>query len=92
MMSNDFLPRNSIYDSVKSSNYKNSEFNDSNAGNARMMMSQISTGYANREFNSNLDLDWMKPETRVSHACINQISYLLIQMKEEIKRLIYYKS
>jgi hypothetical protein len=53
------------------------------------MNSNISNGQA-IEVKSNLELEWMSPETRVSHCALNQISYILLQMKEELQRLDYY--
>lgn len=73
MMSNDILK-----DSQRISHYSGNNQNTT-------MANQSSYMYPTNEGKSDLVRDWMEPENLVSHSAINQISYLLLIKRKEVK-------
>ena len=59
--------------------------NNSGTGNMTQMMNQSSYMAAINEAKSDLTREWMEPESLVSHSAINQISYLLLIKRKEVK-------
>ncbi len=70
-------------DGVMESNKRLSQ--NSGQGNTTQMMNQSSYMAAINEAKSDLMREWMEAESLVSHSSINQISYLLLIKRKEVK-------
>ena len=71
-MSNDPIPRQSILENNNSLKMKNTVITSDSNGyyrNSKLIGSNISSTPI--EVKSNLELDWMGPETRISHCTLN---------------------